>query len=74
MSMLSMSVQAHVPPSKRSTSHRGVLARFWQRFLDARMSKADEVIKQHTHLLPSELQHLAHSLSARDEASLPFRR
>ena len=72
MSMLSMSVQAHVPPSKRAASHKGVFARFYQRLYEARMHKAAEVLKQHSHLLPGELQRAALQMSARNEASLPF--
>jgi hypothetical protein len=72
MSMLSMSVQAHVPPSKRAVARKGFLARFYERLYEARMHKAAEVLKQHCHLLPSELQQAALRLSARNEHTLPF--
>jgi hypothetical protein len=72
MSMLSMSLHAHVPPSKRAATHKGVFARFCQRLYEARMHKAADVLKQHSHLLPAEMRRAALELSARNEASLPF--
>ncbi len=73
MSMLSMPVHAHVPPSKRAASSRkGLLARFCQRIYEARMHKAADVLKQHSHLLPADLQQAALRMSARNEKSLPF--
>ena len=72
MSMLSMSVHAHVPPSRRAAARKGLLSRVYQRLYEARMNKARDVFKQHVHLLPAELQHAAIAISARNEASLPF--
>lgn len=72
MSMLSLSLHAHVPPSKRAKSRKGLLSRFYQRLYEARMHKANEVFKQHSHLLPSELQRAAVALSRRNEDLLPF--
>ena len=72
MSMLSMSLHAHVPPSRRAQVRKGLLARIYQRIYDARMNKARDVFKQHVHLLPADQQRAAIALSARNEDSLPF--
>ncbi len=57
-------------PAKR----RGPLQRFLDRMVEARMRKAEEFIKQHSHLLPRELDEAGWRITARSEDSLPFAR
>ncbi len=70
--MSTMTLYAPPTPSKRAQGHKGLFARFCQRIHDARMSKARDVLKQHVHLLPEELQLAAIKLTSRDEHTLPF--
>jgi hypothetical protein len=55
-------------PKRKSVFHR-----FLDRMIEARLRKADEVLRQHTHLLPRELQEQVNwRLTERSEDSLPF--
>ncbi len=52
---------------------KGLLRRFVDRMVEARMRKADEFIRQHAHLIPRELEEKAGwKLTERSEDSLPF--
>ena len=54
-------------------TRKGLLQRFIDRMIEARMAKAEEFIRQHRHLLPNELEEQAGwKLTARSEESLPF--
>ena len=52
---------------------KGLLQRFLDRMIEARMARADEFIRQHSHLIPRELEERAGwQLTPRSEDSLPF--
>jgi hypothetical protein len=52
---------------------KGMFHRFLDRLIEARMRKAEEVLRQHTHLLPRELEEqIRWKLTERSEDSLPF--
>ena len=52
---------------------KGLLQRFFDRMVEARMRKADEFIQRHQHLIPRELEEQAGwKLTERSEDSLPF--
>ena len=51
---------------------KGLLQRFLDRMIEARMRKAEEFIKQHRHLVPRELDEAGWRITERCEDSLPF--
>jgi hypothetical protein len=52
---------------------KGIFHRFLDRMIAARMAKAGELIRQHRHLLPRELEDQASwKVTDRSESSLPF--
>jgi hypothetical protein len=60
---------------ERATAPRrkGIFHRFLDRMIAARMAKAEELIRQHRHLLPRELEDQASwKVTERSESSLPF--
>jgi hypothetical protein len=66
MSMLSLQI-----PSGRAHDP-GLWSRIW-RFVETSLTrKADGVIRQHTHLLPHELEHAGLRLNERSEKNLTF--
>jgi hypothetical protein len=72
MSTLSL----HLSPSAvaRRANRKGWLARFFAALQESRMRTAREVIAQHRHLLPTELQRAGDKLDGRNEDLLPFTR
>jgi hypothetical protein len=53
--------------------HKGLFHRFLDRLIEARMRRADEFIRQHSHLIPHALEQRADwRLTERSEDSLPF--
>jgi hypothetical protein len=60
-------------PAAATSKRKGLLRRFADRMVEARMRKADEFIRQHAHLIPRELEETAGwKLTERSEDSLPF--
>jgi hypothetical protein len=52
---------------------KGLFHRFLDRLIEARMRRADEFIRQHSHLIPRDLEQQAGwRLTERSEDSLPF--
>jgi hypothetical protein len=52
---------------------KGLFQRFVDRMVEARMRKAEEFIRQHSHLIPRELEEQAGwRITERSENSLPF--
>jgi hypothetical protein len=52
---------------------KGLFQRFFERLIEARMRRADEFIRQHSHLMPRDLEEQAGwRLTERSEDSLPF--
>jgi hypothetical protein len=51
---------------------KGLLQRFLDRMIEARMRKADEFIRQHRYLIPRELDEAAWKVTECSEDSLPF--
>lgn len=70
-------ITTYSPAYGTTTGHapkrKGLLQRFVDRMIEARMRKADEFIRQHRHLVPRELEETANwRLTERSEDSLPF--
>src|SRR5688572_8323484 len=58
---------------KSVPKRNGLLQRFLDRMVAARMRKAEEFIRQHSHLIPRELEErAAWKITDRSEDSLPF--
>jgi hypothetical protein len=55
-----------------AAQRRGLLQRFLDRMVEARMRKADEFIRQHRHLIPRELDEAGWKVTEYSEDSLPF--
>jgi len=54
-------------------ARKSLLERFFDRLIEARMRKADDLIRQHRHLIPRELEAQAGwQITERSENSLPF--
>jgi hypothetical protein len=54
-------------------TRKGLFQRFLDRMVEARMRKAEEYIRQHSHLVPRELEEQAGwKITERSEDSLPF--
>lgn len=58
--------------TKKAALRKGLLRRFYDRLLEARLRQAETEIKRHSHLLPHELDQASWRVSARSEDSLPF--
>jgi hypothetical protein len=54
---------------------KGLFLRFFDRLIETRMRQANDVIRQHSHLVPRELEEqVGWRLTERSENSLPFLR
>ena len=54
---------------------KGLFLRFFGRLIETRMRQANDVIRQHSHLVPRELEEqVGWRLTERSEDSLPFLR
>jgi hypothetical protein len=74
MSMITGSSSTY-PLARAQAPRKGLLRRFLDRIIEARMAKADEIIRQHRHLLPRELEDQASwKVTEKSESSLPFLR
>jgi hypothetical protein len=51
---------------------KSLLRRLYDRLMEARMRQAQDVLKQHSHLVPRELEQAGWKVSTRSEDSLPF--
>lgn len=51
---------------------KGLFARAWASFVEARMRQAEREIALHRHLLPGQLQTVGERLAPRSEKDLPF--
>ena len=59
--------------SEAAPKRKGLLRRFLDRLIEARMARAAEYIRQHSHLIPRELeQQSGWRVTERSESSLPF--
>jgi hypothetical protein len=74
-----MAVTTYSPAYGRSSAvaeapkRKGVIQRFIDRLIEARLRRADEFMRQHSHLLPRELEEQSGwRLTERSEDSLPF--
>ncbi len=72
MSLLSLHAPASV--AVRENARKGLLKRLYEAMREARMRRAQEVVAQYRHLLPSELETFGNRLDARSEERLPFGR
>jgi hypothetical protein len=62
-----------VSGDKAAPKRKGLLQRFIDRTVEARMRKAEAFIRQHSHLIPRELEERAGwKITERSEDSLPF--
>jgi hypothetical protein len=56
-----------------AAKRKGLFQRFVDRMVEARTRRADAFLRQHSHLIPHELEEQANwKLTARSEDSLPF--
>ncbi len=62
-----------IPGMAAAPKQKGLFLRFIDRLVEARMRRAEEYIRHHSHLIPRELQEQADwRLTERSEDSLPF--
>jgi|EndMetStandDraft_4_1072995.scaffolds.fasta_scaffold500464_2 hypothetical protein len=66
-------VSAKIPATVRAPK-KGLFARLWAAFVEARMRQAQREINLHSHLLPAELRLASERLAERSEKELPFAR
>ena len=59
---------------KAAKAPKGLLRRFFDLLIEARTRQAADVLRQHRHLIPQELEQAGWKISARSEDSLPFQR
>jgi hypothetical protein len=60
---------------KAAPERKGLLQRFVDRMIEARMRKAEQFTRRHSHLIPRELEEQAGwKITERSEDSLPFLR
>jgi hypothetical protein len=57
---------------KAVPGEKGLFRRLYDRMIEARMRQANDVLRQHSHLIPHELEQAGWKISARSEDSLPF--
>jgi hypothetical protein len=58
---------------KAAPNRNGLFQRFVDRMVEARLRKAEAFIRQHSHLIPRELEaQAAWKITERSEDSLPF--
>lgn len=73
MSAITTYSPTHGLRGEAAPKRRGLLQRFVDRMVAARTRKAEAFIRQHSHLIPSELEEQAGwKISERSEDSLPF--
>jgi hypothetical protein len=51
---------------------KGLIARIWTSFVEAKMRQAEREIALHRHLLPGQFQAVGERLAPRNEKELPF--
>jgi hypothetical protein len=59
-------------PAAGKGLNKGLLARLWAAFVEARMRQAEREIALHRHLLPGQFQAAGERLAPRSEKDLPF--
>jgi hypothetical protein len=76
MSTMTTFSPAHgaLAPAKAAPQRKGVFQRFLARMIEARMAKAEEIVRQQRHLLPREFEQAGWKITERSESSLPFMR
>jgi hypothetical protein len=74
MTAITVGSAAATVPAKVRAPRKGLFARLWAAFVEARMRQAQREINLHSHLLPAELRRLSQSLGERSEKDLPFAR
>lgn len=72
MTSFSPSYGTTVPGAAAAPKRESLFQRFFDRMVEARMRKAAEYIKQHSHLIPRELDEAGWKITERSEGSLPF--
>jgi hypothetical protein len=65
-------IPAKASVAKAPAAGKGLFARVWASFIDARMRQAEREIALHRHLLPGQLQAVGERLAPRSEKDLPF--
>lgn len=65
-------IPAKTPVTKAPAAGKGLFARVWASFIEARMRQAEREIAMHRHLLPGQLQDVGERLAPRTEKDLPF--
>jgi hypothetical protein len=58
--------------AKAPVAGKGLFARAWASFVEARMRQAEREIALHRHLLPGQLQAVGERLAPRSEKDMPF--
>lgn len=58
--------------SAAKPQRKGLMQRFLDRLVEARMRQAEEYIRQNRHLIPKDLEQAGWKLTERSEDSLPF--
>ena len=61
-----------VSRGKAAPARRSLLKRFFDRLIESRMRRAEEVIRRHSHLIPRDLERAGWQITERSEDSLPF--
>lgn len=67
-------IGAKAPAATKAPATKGLFARAWAAFVEARMRQAEREIAMHRHLLPGQLQAAGERLAPRTEKELPFGR
>lgn len=68
---ISANISAKIATAARAPK-KGLFARLYAAFIEARMRQAQREIGLHSHLLPAELHRVSTSLNERSEKELPF--
>jgi hypothetical protein len=61
-------------PAKAAPAAKGLLRRFYDALIEARLAQAQRELELHRHLLPGEYEIAAEKLNSKSEDSLPFAR
>ena len=71
-SLTTFSAGCAVPGSTAVPARRSLLKRAFDRLIESRMRKAEEVLRQQGHLIPRDLERAGWRITERSEDSLPF--
>ena len=74
MSTMTTFPSGYAMPRGEAAPRKSLFRRFVDRMIEARTRKAEEFVRQHSHLIPRDMERAGWQVTERSEDSLPFMR